>query len=80
MIDVKLDPLRWAFAPDGDEALLQDWLVQEGDRVAAGQVLAHASLRQQAIEVAAPGAGVVEEIEVAAGEHFGPDYILVRLA
>ena len=30
--------------------------------------------------MAAPQAGVVEQIAVSAGERFGPGYILVRLA
>jgi biotin carboxyl carrier protein len=80
MVDVILDPQRWETAGDGDEALLESWLVDEGDRVNAGQVLCKASLFQQGLEVAAPQAGVVEQIAVSAGERFGPGYILVRLA
>jgi biotin carboxyl carrier protein len=80
MVDVKLDPLRWESLAAGDEALLENWFVEEGDRVDAGQVLAKASLFNEQIEVSAPQAGVVEQIAVSAGEHFAPGYILVRLA
>jgi 2-oxoglutarate dehydrogenase E2 component (dihydrolipoamide succinyltransferase) len=80
MVDVILDPQRWATAGADTEALLESWLVDEGDRVNAGQVLAKASLVKQGLEVAAPAAGIVEQIAVAAGEKFGPGYILVRLA
>jgi biotin carboxyl carrier protein len=34
----------------------------------------------QGLDVAAPAAGVVEQIAVSAGEKFGLGYILVRLA
>ena len=80
MVDVKLDPLRWETGAPGDEALLERWLVEEGERVDAGQLLAKASLFDEQIDVAAPEAGVVEQIAVSAGEHFAPGYILVRLA
>ena len=80
MVDVKLDPLRWeSLAPD-DEALLENWLVEEGDRVDAGQLLAKATLIDKQIDVSAPEAGVVEQIAVSAGERFASGYILVRLA
>ena len=52
----------------------------DGDHVDAGQVRAKASLVHQGLVVAAPAPGVVEQIAVAAGEKFGPGYILVRLA
>jgi biotin carboxyl carrier protein len=80
MVDVKLDTLRWESLERGDEALLEAWLVEEGERVDAGQLLGRASLFNEQIEVSAPEAGVVEQIAVSAGEHFAPGYILVRLA
>ncbi len=80
MVDVKLDPLRWESMAPGDEALLENWLVEEGDRVDAGQLLAKASLFEEEIDVSAPHAGVVEQIAVSAGERFAPGYILVRRA
>ncbi|HWI84434.1 lipoyl domain-containing protein [Ramlibacter sp.] len=80
MVDVILDPGRWDKAGEDAEALLESWFVDEGDHVDAGQLLAKASLVQQGLDVAAPAAGIVEQIAVAAGEKFGPGYILVRLA
>ena len=79
MVDVKLEPLRWESVEAGDEAMLEGWLVEEGDHVKAGQVLAKASLVHENIEVQAPHAGIVEQIAVAAGERFAPGYILARL-
>jgi biotin carboxyl carrier protein len=80
VVDVKLDPKRWESAAAGEEAMLENWLVEEGDHVHAGQVLARASLVHQEIEVPAPHEGVVEQIAVSAGEKFASGYILVRLA
>ena len=79
MADVILDPQRWESVEAGDGARLGSWLVAEGDRVRAGQVLARALLVHQAVDVEAPHAGVVEEIVVAAGERFGPGHVLARL-
>ena len=80
MVDVRIDPQRWEQADADAEALLESWLVDEGDHVDAGQLLAKASLVSQGLEVASPAAGIVEQIAVSAGEKFGPGYILVRLA
>lgn len=79
MVDVILDPLRWEAVAAGDEALLENWLVEEGDQVDAGQLLAKASLEREQIDVSAPHAGVVEQIAVSAGERFARGYILARL-
>lgn len=80
MVDVRIDPQRWEKAGADADALLESWLVDEGDHVEAGQLLCKASLVSQGLEVAAPAAGIVEQIAVSAGETFGPGYILVRLA
>lgn len=80
MVDVILDPHRWDQAGPDTEAMLERWLVDEGDHVDAGQLLAQASLVSQDLDVAAPAAGIVEQIAVSAGERFGLGYILVRLA
>ena len=81
MVDVILDPQRWETADASDEALLESWLVDEGDQVNAGpgavQGIAGAS---RGSKWRRPSAGVVEQIAVSAGERFGPGYILVRLA
>ena len=79
MADIILDPLRWESLEAGDEALLESWLVAEGDHVRAGQVLGTASLVHETVPIEAPHAGMVEQISVAAGERFGPGYILARL-
>lgn len=80
MVDVRLESRRWEKAGEDAEAVLESWLVDEGDHVDAGQVLCKASLASQGVDVAAPAAGIVEQIAVSAGEKFCPGYILVRLA
>ena len=79
MADVILDPLRWESLEAGDQAFIAEWLIDEGDFVKAGQVLAKASLVHETVNVEAPHAGLVEQIAVSAGEQFGPGYILARL-
>jgi pyruvate/2-oxoglutarate dehydrogenase complex dihydrolipoamide acyltransferase (E2) component len=80
MVDIVSDPRRWNSAGTAADAKLESWLVEEGEHVNAGQLVAHASLAQQNVDVKAPDAGVVEQIAVSAGESFGPGYILARLA
>jgi hypothetical protein len=80
MVDIVSDPRRWESTGIADDAMLESWLVEEGEHVDAGQVVAHALLAQQNVDVKAPDAGVVEQIAVSAGESFGPGYILARLA
>lgn len=79
MTDVVLYPERWESVEAGDQAVLDGWLVAEGERVRAGQVLARASLVQQRVDVEAPHDGVLEEIVVAGGERFAPGDVLARL-
>jgi biotin carboxyl carrier protein len=80
MVDIVSDPRRWKSDGIASDALLESWLVEEGEHVDAGQVVAHACIAQQNVDVKAPDAGVVEQIAVSAGESFGPGYILARLA
>lgn len=79
MSDVILDPQRWESLEAGDQAVIESWLVAEGDHVRAGQVLAKASLVHESVDIEAPHAGMVEQIAVPAGEAFGPGHILARL-
>jgi len=79
MAYVVLDPLRWESVEAGNDALLDRWLVSEGDHVKPGQVLAKATLVHEMVDVEAPHAGIIEQIEVSAGETFGPGYILAEL-
>jgi pyruvate/2-oxoglutarate dehydrogenase complex dihydrolipoamide acyltransferase (E2) component len=76
---VILDPLLHESLEAGVEAVLDEWLVAEGDCVHAGQTLAHAMLVHTRLDVPAPHAGVVEEIIVPAGQSFMRGAVLARL-
>ena len=54
----------WKDIEDGTEALLDSWLVAEGEHVALGQPLANVVLVKANYEVTAPGAGVIDRILV----------------
>ena len=79
MSKVIFDPERWESVEAGDEALIERWLVTEGDYVHAGQVLARATLVHEDVAIEAPHDGVLEQVVVAAGEHFGRGDVLARL-
>lgn len=79
MTDIVLDPERWESVEAGDHAVLERWLVGEGERVRAGQVLAQVSVVQQRVDVESPHDGVLEEVVVAGGERFTPGDVLARL-
>ncbi len=70
MTAITLDDAAWKDVEEGTEALVDRWLVGEGDAVRAGQPLASVVLVKTTIEVAAPADGVLERIVVAAGETF----------
>lgn len=70
MTDVVLAADAWEGVEAGTEALLDKWLVREGERVAAGQVVATVVVVKTTYEVTAPAAGVVERILVQAEETF----------
>lgn len=70
MTDVVLADEVWEGVEPNTEALVDEWLVQEGDRVAAGQPLVKVVLVKTNFEVAAPANGIVERILVKAEETF----------
>lgn len=67
MIGVRLPEEAWEDVEEGVEGLLEEWLVEEGATVAAGQPLANATVVKTSHEVTAPAAGTVASIAVAAG-------------
>lgn len=80
MTDIILDDAVWADVDEGTEALLQEWQVQAGDRVEAGQVLGVAELVKTTHDIVAPVAGVVASLEVAAEANFGRQAVLARIS
>ena len=64
MIEVTLIDSAWADVEEGTEALVDEWMVGEGDRVEAGQTLGVVELVKTSHEISAPSAGVVKAIRV----------------
>jgi len=81
-IEVTLAAAAWTGVDAGVEALLDRWLVAEGDTVRAGQPLAQVVLVKSSLEIEAPVAGRIEKIMVATGDTFSrgePVAILQRV-
>jgi pyruvate/2-oxoglutarate dehydrogenase complex dihydrolipoamide acyltransferase (E2) component len=70
MTEVTLDAPAWEGVDATVEALVDKWLVSEGDTVRAGQPLANVVLVKSNLEVVAPGAGRITRILVPAGITF----------
>jgi len=79
MTDIVLADEFWEGVESGTEALLDRWLVGEGDRVKAGQVVAGAVLVKTSVEIAAPADGVIERILVAKDATFARGAVLAIL-
>jgi pyruvate/2-oxoglutarate dehydrogenase complex dihydrolipoamide acyltransferase (E2) component len=77
--DVVLDGAAWKDVEPGTQALLDKWLVAEGDTVRAGQPLASVVLVKATLEAVAPADGTVAAILVQASDTFGPGQPLARL-
>jgi pyruvate/2-oxoglutarate dehydrogenase complex dihydrolipoamide acyltransferase (E2) component len=67
---IVLDEKAWKGIEPGTEAIIEKWLVGEGDRVDAGQVVANAMLIKASLEVLAPAPGVIERILVSEEQTF----------
>ncbi|CUB07695.1 lipoyl domain-containing protein [Tepidiphilus thermophilus] len=79
VIEIRLPPEVWEDVDEGVEALLDKWLVREGERVEAGQPIANAVIVKTNVEVIAPQAGRLAQILVPEGETFGRERAIARL-
>lgn len=79
MTDIVLPDPVWEGVDPGTEALVDQWLVHEGDRVSAGQVLAKVVLVKTNLEVTSPEDGIVERILVPTEQTFAKGRILATL-
>ncbi len=70
MIAIGLDDGAWKDVEAGTEALVDRWLVADGERVKAGAPLAVVVLVKTSLELVAPVDGVIDRIVVAAGSTF----------
>ena len=64
---------------EGVEGLLEAWLVEENDRVAAEEPVADAVVIKTSFQVLAPAAGTIAEIVVPKGDTFAVGAVLARL-
>jgi pyruvate/2-oxoglutarate dehydrogenase complex dihydrolipoamide acyltransferase (E2) component len=71
MIEITLPDDVWKDVDPGTEALVERWLVSEGDSVRAGQPIAEVVIVKAHQEIVAPADGRIEKIQVKADETFG---------
>jgi pyruvate/2-oxoglutarate dehydrogenase complex dihydrolipoamide acyltransferase (E2) component len=79
VIDIRPPEDVFADVDEGVEGLLEAWLVDENDRVAAGQPVADAVVIKTSFQVLAPAAGTIDEIVVPKGDTFAAGAVLARL-
>ena len=70
MTAIVLDQAAWQDVEEGTQALLDEWLVSEGEQVQAGQVLARVVLVKANHDVEAPESGTIISINVAEEDNF----------
>jgi pyruvate/2-oxoglutarate dehydrogenase complex dihydrolipoamide acyltransferase (E2) component len=79
MTDITLSAQAWKDIDPGIEALVDKWLVAEGDTVRASQPLANVVLVKANQDIVAPADGRIEKILVQAGETFAQGKPIARL-
>lgn len=70
MIEITLAADAWTDVDPGTEALVDNWLVGEGDAVRAGQPIANVVLVKTSMEIVAPANGRIRKILVKSEETF----------
>jgi len=79
VIDIRPPEEVFVDVDDGVEGLLEGWLVEKNDRVAADQPVADAVVIKTSFQVLAPAAGTIAEIVVPKGDTFPAGTVLARL-
>ena len=69
-MNIVLPASAWEDIDASTEALLDRWLVQEGEGVEKGQALASAVLVKSTLDIESPAAGRLRRILVGPGERF----------
>lgn len=70
MTDVVLADEFWRDVEPGTEALVDRWLVTQGQHVTAGEVIANVVLVKTTLDVIAPASGTLERVLVPAEQTF----------
>lgn len=76
LIDIKLPESD----QEGTQSILENWLKSVGDRVEAHEPLVEVSTDKVSMEVAAPEAGILQEILIESGQEITPDAVIGRIA
>ena len=76
MIEITAPAEPFREAGEGVEGLLEAWLVDENDRVAAGQPVADAIVVKTSFQISAPCDGTIAEIVVGRGDTFASGAVL----
>jgi pyruvate/2-oxoglutarate dehydrogenase complex dihydrolipoamide acyltransferase (E2) component len=71
MIAIVLPEAAWKDVEPGTEALVDKWLVNEGEFVRRGQPIANVVIVKANQEIVAPADGRIEKILIKAEETFG---------
>ncbi|BFM15328.1 hypothetical protein R50073_15110 [Maricurvus nonylphenolicus] len=79
MAEITLNGEAWEGVEAGTEALLDEWLVAEGDTVEAGQVIARVVLVKANHEIEAPVGGTVSAITVTEEAYFVEGTVLATI-
>jgi len=69
-VDITLPAELWEGVPADAQALVDAWLVDPGAHVQEGEIVARVILAKSTLDVAAPAAGMLDRILVAAGSSF----------
>jgi len=79
VIEITAPADAFAEAGEGVEGLLEAWLVDEHDRVVAGEPVADAIVVKTSFQIPAPCDGTMARIVVAQGDTFGPGAVLAMV-
>jgi pyruvate/2-oxoglutarate dehydrogenase complex dihydrolipoamide acyltransferase (E2) component len=79
VIDVRPPEDVFEDVDEGVEGLLEAWLVETNDRVAADQPVADAVVIKTSFQVLAPAAGTIAKIVVPKGDTFAAGAVLARI-
>ncbi len=78
-MEIRLQSEAWDDVEEGTEALLDSWLVKEGDEVTVGQVIASVMVAKTSCDLVSPIAGRVTKLAVNEQDSFGPNAVLAEI-
>lgn len=79
MKEIIMSDEHWEDVEPGTEALIEEWHINDGDEVVAGQVIANIVVVKTSIELTTPVDGLVEKIMVKSEETFSKGTMLVTI-